>query len=346
MSRCFPPIKVVMDEASAIHRIKMPDGTYEDIPVNTLTFNTGKLGEFIETLEIQKGLMVNIVNVPANVGFEIEFNYETSPISIGCTMESTVSMTIEHNGSKETTIIPEKTLYIARQDAIRGKTTKKVGTPLTSISIMFDPKLAHVIFRDSMKYLKKDFQKLFGEKPVSVYIPDNASAVAQAICESIINCSYPQPKRDFYIRTKAMEFMGYIFTEYLFQETNNKKSVLQPEEVDKIRNVRTYIHSRIETPPTIKELAKISGINDCKLKAGFKEVFGTTIYGYIRSEKMSQAKIMLETGRYNVSEIAWDLGYTNVSHFIQAFKKCYNVTPGQILVEIKNDLACSKIKHL
>jgi AraC-like DNA-binding protein len=68
-----------------------------------------------------------------------------------------------------------------------------------------------------------------------------------------------------------------------------------------------------------------------KLKEGFKEVYGDTVYGYILDQKMEYARQLLDNGQNNVNEVGLKVGYSTASHFISAFKKKYGTTPKKYL---------------
>ena len=64
-----------------------------------------------------------------------------------------------------------------------------------------------------------------------------------------------------------------------------------------------------------------------KLKEGFKQIYGTTVYGFLFDYKMEVARKLLESGAHNVNEVGLKVGYSTASHFISAFKKQYGTTP-------------------
>ena len=63
------------------------------------------------------------------------------------------------------------------------------------------------------------------------------------------------------------------------------------------------------------------------LKEGFKQIYGTTVYGFLFDYKMELARKLLESGGHNVNEVGLKVGYSTASHFIAAFKKQYGTTP-------------------
>jgi AraC-like DNA-binding protein len=95
----------------------------------------------------------------------------------------------------------------------------------------------------------------------------------------------------------------------------------------RIHDAKAVILDQWQDPPTIKQLADRVGLNEYRLKAGFKEVYGNTVYGYVMDTRLNHARRMLDQGRLRVNEVAFEIGYQNPSHFIAAFKRKFGVTP-------------------
>ena len=84
-------------------------------------------------------------------------------------------------------------------------------------------------------------------------------------------------------------------------------------------------------PPSLQELANEIGLNIKKLKEGFKQIYGDTVYSFLFDYKMEHSRKLLETNQYNVNEVGNQLGYSSASHFIAAFKKKFGITPKKYL---------------
>jgi len=337
------PVEISTDHGLLVCRNISNDGTSKEFEVKRPVIKTQDLSKYVETINITDGAILNITDAPADLLFNLELKSEPPSICIGCHLSG--DMVYIEEGRGEPIYFKEESMFISKM-SVPFHATKRTTGRLRSMSVMFYPGAEKLMFGESVSLLKDRYSTLFDTNSHFSMEQHTLSPFVKALAESIANCNLKSHKREFYMKSKAMELLNYIFSEYMIKSGMEvSKSVLQPGEVKKIRNLREYLNTNINTAPSINELSKITGLNDCKLKAGFKEVFGTTIYGYIKAEKMSRAKIMLETGRYSVSEIAWDIGYTNVSHFIKAFKKYYCVTPGQMLIQIKNDISRHEINH-
>lgn len=101
----------------------------------------------------------------------------------------------------------------------------------------------------------------------------------------------------------------------------------QKENVTKVRDAKEHLIADLQNAPTIAELAKHVALNEYNLKTGFKEIYGKTIHAFLKDYKMSKARELILKREFQIAEIADQLGYTNVSHFIDAFKKKFGVTP-------------------
>ena len=89
-------------------------------------------------------------------------------------------------------------------------------------------------------------------------------------------------------------------------------------------------------PPSLQALADEIGLSLKKLKEGFKQLYGNTVYQFVLDHKMNHARQLLVTGSHNVNEVALELGYSNSSHFIDAFKKKFGTTPKKYLLSLSS----------
>lgn len=106
---------------------------------------------------------------------------------------------------------------------------------------------------------------------------------------------------------------------------------LNPDEKQKILKARDLLISDLQSPPSLEELSKMTCMPPAKLQAGFRQAYGKSVFDYFREYRMQKAMQLLDETRTNVSQTAWQVGYTNVSHFSEAFKKRFGILPKQYL---------------
>jgi AraC family transcriptional regulator, transcriptional activator of the genes for pyochelin and ferripyochelin receptors len=79
------------------------------------------------------------------------------------------------------------------------------------------------------------------------------------------------------------------------------------------------------------KLARQVGLNDYKLKRGFRQLFGTTVFGYLHAERMEKARTLLMNRQMKVTEVSHTVGYASLPSFSLAFRKRFGVSPRSYL---------------
>lgn len=119
------------------------------------------------------------------------------------------------------------------------------------------------------------------------------------------------------------------------QDPERYKVVLNEYDTECLTKARDVILSNLKNPPTIPELAKLVGINQQKLKKGFKVLFGTTINRFLIKKRMETAKILLAHKNSSVKDVALEVGYNSPSHFSTKFKEQFGLLPKDYLKSVK-----------
>jgi AraC family transcriptional activator of pyochelin receptor len=99
---------------------------------------------------------------------------------------------------------------------------------------------------------------------------------------------------------------------------------------DKLVAAREFVDARLKSPPTLSQVAESVGLNEYKLKSGFKAMFGTTVFAYLTDQRMELARRYLLDTDKDAAEIAFELGYATPQHFSHAFKKRFGVPPKSV----------------
>jgi AraC family transcriptional regulator, transcriptional activator of the genes for pyochelin and ferripyochelin receptors len=155
----------------------------------------------------------------------------------------------------------------------------------------------------------------------------------QAILQSLLQSDVEAQQQRIFFHAKAIELMALQAD--CWQKSLSPKPVYAKNEYDRERLffAKEFLLQHMATPPTLAELARIAGINEFKLKRGFKELFGNTVFGYLAEARLALAKSELLTDQKTATEIAFDLGYSSLQHFSTAFKKKYGVSPTELARE-------------
>lgn len=166
------------------------------------------------------------------------------------------------------------------------------------------------------------------DKPMMHYYPIPYLAINDILM--LMNSDYKIPFRKQHLYAKSIEILGFTLTTLLKDKKLGVKQNFHPDDISKIFNIANYINENIEQHLTIKAISEKYYINRDKLQVIFKSIYGKTIGNYTKKMRMTQAYILLLEGR-NVQEVGQRLGYANLSHFAEGFRKVHGINPSEVL---------------
>jgi AraC family transcriptional activator of pyochelin receptor len=174
------------------------------------------------------------------------------------------------------------------------------------------------------------FSDLDGQKAF-LYQGHYSLTIAQCI-QNIRNNAYKGLVRRVYIESQTLEILAMQIKQYIDDMTPSKQqSVLRKRDMELIIEARNRLLSNLIKPPTIKELAKLTGTNENKLKKGFRLLYNTSINKLLQNERLSKAKLLIAEETYPIKEIARMVGYKHSGHFTSKFKKKFGVLPKEYI---------------
>jgi AraC family transcriptional regulator len=154
------------------------------------------------------------------------------------------------------------------------------------------------------------------------------------VLESLLNHSYTESLQNIFINAQTQMLLLYSLECMVGErdvETFSCKFLSNEADREKINRARAILIDQIGEPITIKELSRKVAMNECYLKKGFKELFGTTIFDFYQSQRMEHARYLLYEKGLSVTDVSMLLGYSSISHFSTAFKKHTGLKPCELL---------------
>lgn len=186
--------------------------------------------------------------------------------------------------------------------------------------------------------LASAFKDVGGERPF-FYQSNYSINIAECIKE-ITTTKHEGLVRTTFVESKALELLAMQIKQYEDDlSVHSRRVLLRKFDVEKIRLAKEILTTNLKDAPIIKDLAKKVGINQQKLKKGFKTIFGTTINKYLRAERMERAKLLILEGSLSLREISSEVGYSNQSHFAKRFKEKFGVLPKDFSKTIKTNIS-------
>ncbi|PSR53531.1 hypothetical protein AHMF7605_08335 [Adhaeribacter arboris] len=149
----------------------------------------------------------------------------------------------------------------------------------------------------------------------------------QQVLRDIQHCALQGATRHLYLEAKAMELFTWQIEQVLATSNLKPDAGLPKADREKLQLVQAFIQKNYLKPITLAELAKQFGLNEFKLKNGYKKLFGTPVYQAIHHLRMQTAADLLQNNIMNISEVADFVGYSHISHFSAAYKKKFGYSP-------------------
>ncbi|MFZ4928151.1 helix-turn-helix domain-containing protein [Chryseobacterium sp. Mn2064] len=150
----------------------------------------------------------------------------------------------------------------------------------------------------------------------------------QSVVNEIISNSVDESFKLFFLRVKAEELICRLLME-LEKRDEKHLYALNTKDIQTVYKVKKEILENLEIPPVIGELALKAGMSPTKLKRLFRQIFGDSIFSYYQEFRMKEAAFLLREKKYTVSEVGYQLGFTNLSHFSKIFKEHLGMNPKQ-----------------
>ena len=157
-----------------------------------------------------------------------------------------------------------------------------------------------------------------------------STAATPTTLQQILDCPYDGPTKRMYLEAKVLELLAIQFHQLTERPgTEPRLPSLRVEDRERLHQAKDILRCQFEQPPSLQALARQVGLNDYKLKQGFRQLFGTTVFGYVQACRMAQAQRLLQERELSIAHIADRVGHASPSQFCHAFKRHVGLTPSE-----------------
>lgn len=195
------------------------------------------------------------------------------------------------------------------------------------LDIVLSPSFLDLALPEESAHLPESIRKVVLEEVAHIpcdsrrMTPDQFVAATQ-----LAHCPYTHAARTLFLKSKTLELLSHVLAVH---SPTPCQTHLSSYEMECLKTAKDILIADVENPPTLKELSIMVGLNETKLKTGFKALFGQTVYGYFKTYRIELARQRLLDETCSISQVASSVGYTNISHFSAAFKERHGVTPSR-----------------
>ena len=157
------------------------------------------------------------------------------------------------------------------------------------------------------------------------------SVSIQRIINDIVHCSLSGAVKRLYFEAKVIELLAVYIDEILLEDHVIKSTPFSKDDMQSVYMVKNIIDNDTANAPSLKALTRRVCLSEYKLQAGFKELFGMTVYAYVIDKRLEKARFLLEHGNIKVSDAAVFVGYNDLGRFSEKFRKKYGVNPSEYI---------------
>ena len=209
----------------------------------------------------------------------------------------------------------------------------EIGPNSWMISVLISIKKLHTLFSNEAEHIPF----LSAEnKEKKYYTEDDITPSMAIVLNQLFHYNLNSSIKNLYYKGKGYELLSLYFNRSEDPNIDHCPFLIDEENVAKIKKAKEIVINNMAEPPGLQELADTIGLTLKKLKTGFKQVYGDSVYSFLFDYKLEYARKLLDSGTYNVNEVGVLIGYSTSSHFISAFKKKFGTTPKKYLMSLSS----------
>jgi len=277
----------------------------------------------VESIPIGASFTYHVMIIYPSEDFELEVNPAKAFLGFNFYLEGSAVGLI--SGTPNQFVMQEGNCLICVSNYGRGTLKLSKGVPFTSASLFVSSTRFLDFVKDDVGHFPEQFVKSLYDTDHYFAIGKTMSEHMKSLLKSMERSREAGGAKVFHLEGMAMEVMGTLLSEL---ELTHALNHFRREDKKKLFLAREIVEKSFDNPPTIKYLSKMIGLNEQKLKVGFKQLFNSTIYQCIIDRRMEAARGLLREDELTVKETAYRVGYSNPNAFSNAFYKRYGLRPG------------------
>lgn len=205
------------------------------------------------------------------------------------------------------------------------------GVPIKAVTVRLFEEFFLAYQKDDSGCLSAVIKNLISDgSSGSVIHLNQLSAQIKELLNQIIYCRLNGFYRTIFLESRALELVWLLLSQAGESSADLAACLnckMHPQDRKQTRLAQEYLLANLESPPSLADLARAAGMSHPKLNRCFKQLYGMTVFEYLRLERLNKARFMMETQGWSVTETAFFVGYESLSHFSRAYKKQFGISP-------------------
>jgi len=302
---------------------------------------------FIYQLKCQPGLILGISKQYPSTDFSISHEEETNCVRLFFILGER-SLIRYQNQEREITFYPNHG-YLTYARNCKRELSHLSANPFCVIGIMMEP---WFIKRFSQgiagEFARKIETMLAIQKQGGFFcFPVFMTPSINVCIHEILGCAYVDACRHLFLESRTLELMRLGLDQFNPEKGQDVSCFdLAAGSQNFVHKARDIIISDIKNPPSLTEISKMVGVNKTTLTKCFSKVYGVTLFNFLRSFRLEEARRLLQAGNRNVTEVAFEVGYAQQRTFTKEFKKYFGDTPSAFTRNHRHDTGKKRAKRL
>ena len=285
---------------------------------------------FMYTIKLRPGLVLGIGNFRIIENIVVSFEQIYLPVTLGFLVTGHSNYIINYaEGQKDLWVAESGYGFISYRPEWQGTFEYPLGMPIHSVVIYIDPLVLNTFMDGQYDRFPTGLCELVnGDHKRSYNQTFTMTPSVNMAIHQILHCPYGGALKRFYLEGMTLELITHAMAQLIVNKDGHSKIMaLQPNDIERVQDAKDILLRNLEKPHSLLELARQVGINKDKLNKDFRQVFGASVFEYLRISRLERARVLLESKEKNVTEAAFDVGYAHPKNFARAFKNHFGTNP-------------------
>jgi AraC family transcriptional activator of pyochelin receptor len=265
--------------------------------------------------------------------FTFDFDMDRAPL-VFCFILSGKARSVINHGYGHKTVIggQDGKHYVSYFPKSKGVSEFSAGRPVRMLHVQMDPSMLNTLLHGDFDHVPTDFRTVAEASAKHHYFRSGTMTPGMQIAIfQMLNCAYQGLTQRLFLESKALELVALQLEQSVLSSRMAQPGRhLRPADIERLHEAKDIVGRNMKEPLSLVELARQVGLNEFKLKRGFRQVFGNSVFAYLRELRMQQARLLLEEGKMNVKEVSYAVGFADSGRFSDAFKKQYGIRPSLV----------------
>jgi AraC-like DNA-binding protein len=273
----------------------------------------------MQNVQLTDGLLFTSIHGDLRAPIQVLEDPEDSWVGLGVQLSGSISTKMDNR----TVGLTPRTFNFIRGNSCKASTVFAPDqTHYHGVHFKLSPAFFESIVAPNMEYFSNLKTLLNHTDPFKLSEqPIHVGYVVSKLTQDILSCSFQGSMKRTYLEAKFLE---------LFMQVDQVGDFKFNKEKDLFYGIKDYLDTHFNETLSLQGIARKFGINDFKLKKGFKETFKKTVFEYIIARRLQTAFDTILNTQQSLVEVASTMGYKSPAHFSTAFKRQFGITPSQV----------------